>query len=566
MINFLFLLDKFKIDGYIIPKNDEYFNEYISPSEDRLKFLSNFSGSAGFAIILKNKKYLFVDGRYSIQAKKQSGKKFKIITIPNKFPKDVIKPKKEIIIGFDPKLHTEKELKFLFNISNVKLRPVLTNLIDKIWLGRKKKKPKPFFSIPKEKAGIAYDKKILQVKKFINKNKTDLLLVTSPENIAWILNIRGQDSYYSPIPNSRLLIDNKGKVTLFANPKKIKNIRKLFRDKIVLIDEDNLDKVLKSISNKNIWLDKQSCSVYHKMILSKKNRIIQEIDPIYFLKSIKNKTEIKNIEKAHLDDGVALTKFLFWLKNNFKRKKISEISAQNKLEDFRKLNSNYKFPSFSTISGSGPNSAIIHYKATIKSNRVLKKGDLYLVDSGGQYHYGTTDVTRTVSLENKSRNIKNIFTRVLKGHIAVSNFKIKKNTTGSIVDKNARKFLRKIRLDYPHGTGHGVGYFLNVHEGPHSLSKKNKIYLKNGMILSNEPGYYREGSFGIRIENLVYIKKNKFKELTMAPIDKDLIDKKILNSSEILWLNNYHKLVKKCLNKFMNKSEKIQLAKACSPI
>ena len=202
----------------------------------------------------------------------------------------------------------------------------------------------------------------------------------------------------------------------------------------------------------------------------------------------------------------------------------------------------------------------------MKSNRVLKKGDLYLVDSGGQYHYGTTDVTRTVSLENKSRNIKNIFTRVLKGHIAVSNFKIKKNTTGSIVDKNARKFLRKIRLDYPHGTGHGVGYFLNVHEGPHSLSKKSKIHLKNGMVLSNEQGFYKEGSFGIRIENLIYIKKNKFKELTLAPIEKDLIDKKILNSSEILWLNNYHKIVKKCLNKFMNKSEKIQLAKACSPI
>ncbi len=566
MTNFLFLLNKFKIDGYIIPKNDEYFNEYISPSEDRLKFLSNFSGSAGFAIILKNKKYLFVDGRYSIQAKKQSGKKFKIITIPNKFPKDVIKPKKEITIGFDPKLHTEKELKFLFNISKVKLKPIPTNLVDTIWLGRKKKEPKPFFSIPKEKAGITRERKILQVKKLINKNKTDLLLVTAPENIAWILNIRGQDSYYSPIPNSRLLIDKKGKVTFFAKPGKVKNIKKIFRKKIILSDEDNLDKVLKSISNKTIWLDKQSCSFYHKMILSKKNRIIQKIDPIYLLKSIKNKTEIKNIEKAHLTDGAALTKFLFWLKNNFKKKKISEISAQNKLENFRKLNMNYRFPSFSTISGSGPNSAIIHYKASIKSNRILKKGDLYLVDSGGQYHYGTTDVTRTLSLDNKSRNIKNIYTRVLKGHIAVSNFKIKKNTTGSIIDKNARKFLRKIKLDYPHGTGHGVGYFLNVHEGPHSLSKKNKIYLKNGMILSNEPGYYREGSFGIRIENLLYIKKNKFKELTIAPIEKDLIDKKILNSSEILWLNNYHKLVKRCLNKFMNKSEKIQLAEACSPI
>tara|TARA_B100000029_G_scaffold184781_1_gene182346 strand:- start:62 stop:967 length:906 start_codon:yes stop_codon:yes gene_type:complete len=301
-------------------------------------------------------------------------------------------------------------------------------------------------------------------------------------------------------------------------------------------------------------------------MLGRKNKIIEKIDPIHFLKSIKNNTEIKNIKKSHLTDGVALTKFLFWLKKNFKKRKITEISAQKKLESFRRMNASYKFPSFNTISGSGPNSAIIHYKASDKTNRTLKRGELYLVDSGGQYSFGTTDVTRTISLDNKSNYVKEIYTRVLKGHISVSNFKIKKNSTGSQVDKNARKFLKKIKLDYPHGTGHGVGYFLNVHEGPQSLSKNNKINLKDGMVVSNEPGYYKEGSFGIRIENLVYIKKNKFKELTIAPIEKDLINKKILNSNEIKWINNYHKKVKKSLFKFMSLKEKTDLTKACSPI
>ncbi len=566
MNKFKKLFSKYKIDGYIVPKNDEYFNEYIPAHKDRLKFISNFSGSAGFAILFKNKNYLFVDGRYTTQARIQSGKKFKIETIPKKFPKNVLKTNKKIIIGFDPKLHTEHQLNYLFKIKNVELKSLEKNLVDIVWSKKQNAITQSYYSMPKNIVGDKAEKKILKVRKLLNKNKIDLLLVTAPENVAWILNIRGYDSSYSPIPNTRLVISKSGEVFLFADLKKTRKLHKFLKNKVKILNEIDINKFFLKLSNKKIWLDKLSCSLHFKMILRERNKVFEKIDPIYFLKSVKNNTEIKNMEKSHLIDGVALTKFLFWLKKNFKNKTITEISAQNKLESFRKMNSKYKFPSFSTISGSGPNSAIIHYKATAQTNRKLRKGDLYLVDSGGQYNFGTTDVTRTLSLDNKSNYIKNIYTRVLKGHIAVSNFKIRNNTTGSKVDFDARKYLKKINLDYPHGTGHGVGYFLNVHEGPQSISKNSQIKLKDGMILSNEPGYYKDGSFGIRIENLVYIKKNKFIELTLAPIEKNLIDKSILSSTEIKWLNNYHKKVKESLHKFMNVKEKNDLIKACSPI
>lgn len=554
------------IDGYLVPKNDEYFNEYVSQSSDRLKFISNFSGSAGFAIILKNKNYLFVDGRYTIQGRIQSGKNFKIITIPQKFPKDVLKTEKKLKIGFDPKLHSEKQLNFLFNIKNIILKPLNRNLIDIIWSKKPKDLVKPFFSLSKKDAGQSSKEKIIKVKNILLKNKVDYLLVTAPENVAWILNIRGYDSAFSPIPNARLLINSKGDIDLFSQSKKVTKIKKIFSKKIEFHDENKIEKKLRNLWKNNIWLDSLSCSVHYKNLLRKRNRIIEKLDPIYFFKSIKNSTEIKNMKKSHMVDGVALTKFLFWLKKNFRKKKITEISAQKKLEGFRKMNKTYKFPSFSTISGTGPNSAIIHYKASIRSNRTLKKGDLYLIDSGGQYSFGTTDVTRTISLDNNSKFIREIYTRVLKGHIAVSNYKIRKNSKGLDIDRNARKSLKKIGLDYPHGTGHGVGYFLNVHEGPQSFSKKNKVNLKPGMIISNEPGYYKEGHFGIRIENLIYIKKNKFKELTMTPMEKDLIKKKMLNKKEIGWLNKYHTKVKKNLFRFMNFEEKANLVDACSPI
>ena len=556
------IFKNYNIDGYIIPKNDEFFNEFVPESKDRLKYISNFSGSAGFAIILKNKNFLFVDGRYTIQAGLQSGEDFKIIRIPQNLPKDIFKFKKKMVIGYDPKLHSESQLNNLFKVKNVQLKSINSNLVDIIWRNKPKDKVKPFFLIPKKKAGMSFEKKIQLVKKILLKNKVDYLFVTAPENVAWILNIRGNDNKFSPIPNSRLIIKKNGDTKLFTNPKKIKKIFRKFK----IIDEKKIDIFFNTFKDKKIWLDRLSCSFFYKNILMKKNKVIDKIDPIYYLKSIKNNTEIKNMKKSHLIDGVALTKFLIWLKRNFRNKKITEIDAQKKLEKFRSMHPSYQFPSFNTISGTGPNSAIIHYETSKKTNRVLKKGDLYLVDSGGQYLFGTTDVTRTISLENKSNFIKEVYTRVLKGHIAVSNFKIKKNSTGSQIDQEARKFLKKINLDYPHGTGHGVGYFLNVHEGPQSLSKNNKVFLRNGMILSNEPGYYKKGSFGIRIENLVYIKKNSFKELTIAPIDKDLINRNILNNAEIQWINNYHKNVKRNLSRYMNSKEKLELTEACSPI
>ena len=566
MKKFKNLLRQYKLDGYIIPKNDEYFNEYVTSAKDRLKFISNFSGSAGFAIILKNKNYLFVDGRYTIQARIQSGKNFKVITIPKKFPKDILKFNKKLTIGFDPRLHTESKLNFLFNIKNISLKSVNKNLVDIVWSKRPKELIKPFYSLSKKNTGISSEEKILEVKKFFNKNKADYLLVTAPENIAWILNIRGHDSTFSPIPNARLLMNKNGDIHFFVNPKKITIIKKSLPKKIIFHEENKIEKILTNLYKNKIFLDSLSCSVYYRNLLKKKNIIVEKIDPIHFFKSIKNITEIKNMKKSHLSDGVALTKFLFWIKKNFRKKKITELFAQKKLENFRKMNKSYKFPSFNTISGSGPNTAIIHYRASPKTNRSLRKGDLYLVDSGGQYSFGTTDVTRTISLDNKSNYIKEIYTRVLKGHIAVSNFPLKKNSTGSKVDQSARKFLKKIKLDYPHGTGHGVGYFLNVHEGPQSFSKNNKVNLRDGMIISNEPGYYKEGSFGIRIENLIYINQNKFEELTVVPIEKDLINKKMLNKNEINWINKYHSRVRKNLLKFMGFQEKVDLTKACSPI
>ncbi len=557
------------IDGYLIPKNDQFFGEYVSKYNDRLNYITNFTGSYGLCLILKKNNYLFVDGRYTLQAKNQSGKLFKVITLPIKNRFKFLRNRK-LVIGYDPKLYTNNTLNILFKKTNCKFKPVIRNLVDEIWKRKLKKNNKKFYKLSDKSVGENFKKKIDRVVKNLKRKKADLQLITASENNAWLLNIRGRDSEYSPIPSCYILIESKKKIKFFCNIKQIpSSFRKFFRH-IEFLSINKISEILKNIYNKRFIIDKNTCSIYLNNIIRKNNKILNFDDPIYSFKAIKNNVEIDNIKQAHLYDGVALTKYLFWLKKNFYKKKISEISASRKLLNFRKKSQKFKFLSFPTISSTGPNGAIIHYNPTNKTNRILKAGDIYLVDSGGQYEFGTTDVTRTISLKNSNRRVKNIFTRVLKGHIAVADFKIKPNTSGSIIDNAARKYLREVGLDYSHGTGHGVGYFLNVHEGPHAISQKNKVKIQEGMIISNEPGYYEKNNFGIRIENLIYVKNNKgkkfFENLTLAPIDKELIDMSILNLKEKKWLNIYHKKVFNSLKGKMNNNEILELKKACSAI
>ncbi len=563
------IFKKEKLDGYIIPKNDEFFGEYIPDHNDRLNFITNFSGSYGFALILKNQNYLFVDGRYTLQANNQSGKSFKIITIPNKMPSDIFRGKK-ILIGFDSNLFTKKTLSIFFRNTKCIFKPLDKNLIDEIWKRKIKKNNSKFFKMPDKSVSEKYQYKINKIIKFLKKKKTDYLFLTASENNAWLLNIRGRDTKYTPIPHSYILIDKNKNIKFFCDLEKISPSFKRHFQQIEFLDIKKCNKILLKIKKKKFIIDKNSCSFSFENIISTNNKILEFSDPVYLFKAIKGKEEIENIKRAHVYDGAALTKYLFWLKKNYYKKNITEISAAEKLLAFRKKNKKFKFLSFPTISGTGPNGAIIHYKPTKDTNRKLKKGDIYLVDSGGQYEFGTTDVTRTISLKSTNKKIKDIFTRVLKGHIAVANFKLNKDTSGSVIDDVARKYLKQIGLNYAHGTGHGVGYFLNVHEGPHAISKRNKINFQKGMVVSNEPGYYEKNKFGIRIENLIYVKENRkkmsFENLTMAPIDKDLIIQKNLNKNEKKWLNNYHKTVFKNLKKSMNKIETLDLQKACSAI
>ena len=546
------------LDGYIIPKNDSFFTEQVK--YDRLKLISNFSGSAGLAVILKKINYLFVDSRYTIQAKLESGKNFKVVKIHEQLPKNKFK---NIILGFDPNLFTYDQLNYYFG-KKIKLKPIRVNLVDQIFKV-KHSINQPFYSLPTKVVGESYKKKIKLISNYIKTKNADFLYISAPENVAWLLNIRGSDTPFSPLPNCNLILSKNKKIYLIAEKYKIKKLileKKLNLRQIV--EKENLKNFISDLKGKKFIIDNKTLSILNENIIKTKFSIINRVDPCYFYKSKKNSTEIKNMIQSHIADGVALTKFIFWMKN-LKNRKITEIDAERKLESFRKKNKKYLHPSFNTIAGTGSNGAIVHYKATKKTSKIIKKNDLFLCDSGGQYKYGTTDVTRTLCFVKQPKNIKDIFTFVLKGHIAVVTSNLEKENTGSKLDFHARKFLKKFNLDYGHGTGHGVGYFLNVHEGPQSISKFSHIKLEEGMILSNEPGYYKEGKYGIRIENLIYIQRERkkliFKNLTLAPIDKDLINYQLLTKSEKDYLFYYHLFVYSKISKFLNKNERKWLIK-----
>src|SRR6056300_1371218 len=471
---------KYNIDGYVVPKNDDYFTEYSKIN--RLKIISNFSGSAGLAIILKDKNYLFTDGRYTIQSEMESGKYFKIVSYEK-----IINCKlfKNLRLGLDPKLFTQQQIKNYF-LKNNQIKFLSNNLIDEIE-NHKVVKGIPFFSLKDEIVGENRKSKINKIINFLKENKADNLFVTAPENVAWILNIRGSDGPNSPVPNSRLIINKSKKIFLITELYKAK---KLIKEKIInknqLIPTNDLPNKILALNGKNFIIDNKSYSAFYENIIKSKFKIIKREDPTYLLKAKKNNC------------------------------------------------------------------------------RTIRKNDIFLCDSGGQYKYGTTDVTRTICFTKPKPSIKNIFTKVLKGHIAVANTDLKLHNTGKKIDRRARKYLNESKLDYAHGTGHGVGFFLNVHEGPQSISKLNKVKIQEGMILSNEPGYYKKGSYGIRIENLVFVKKDKkkicFENLTIAPIEKDLINFNLLTKSEKDYLFKYHLDVYSKLSKYLSPNERKWLA------
>jgi len=512
------------IDGYLVPKNDQYFSEFAQ--QDKLKTITGFNGSFGLAIILKKKNFLFVDGRYTEQAKAQVGKNFKILEIPKKLPHQILSL--NLNLGFDPMVFTSRNLLYYFR-KKVKLTPITKTIINSNISNNHT--TKKFYSLNPKVVGETVNNKIKRLIRILKKDRSDHIFISAPENVAWLLNIRGKDNPFSPMPNCRAILNSKGKIVFFSDIKKSSNIKKE-RDFLgaYFFKENQIKSFLNKLNVNKIIIDKNSCPVLLENLISSKFKISKIGDPIYLMKSIKNKVEISKTIESHIYDGVAVTKFLYWIKKN-QNKKISEIDAEKKLETFRKRNKNYLFPSFSTISATGKNGSIIHYHASNKTCREIKRNDIYLCDSGGQYNYGTTDVTRTICFKDQTKNIKDNFTRVLKGHIAVATANISKQKTGSNIDKLARKYLLKVKKDFKHGTGHGVGYFLNVHEGPQAISKSNYIKLREGMILSNEPGFYSQGKYGIRIENLVYVKKEKnnlvFKNLTLAPIDSGLINFKL---------------------------------------
>tara|TARA_Y100000816_G_scaffold57645_1_gene37717 strand:+ start:2031 stop:3728 length:1698 start_codon:yes stop_codon:yes gene_type:complete len=550
--------NKYNIDGYIVPKNDNFFSEYVS--HDRLNIISNFTGSAGFAIIFKNKNYLFVDGRYTLQANKESGKNFKIVEFPKFLPKSLFE---NITLGYDPTLFTKLQLQYFFG-NKIKLISINENLVDVL------RKPKntnfgQYYFLPRMIAGKSHKYKLSLVSNIIKKNKSDYLFISAPENVSWLLNIRGSDVPFSPIINCNCLVGKNKKILLIGKKNKFKNLlKKRLISKNQIIDPKNLIDTFEKLKGKNFIIDGKTCSVFNERLITKKFHIKTREDPCYLLKAKKNSAEINNMIKSHVEDGIALTKFIFWIKN-YKHQSLTELDAEKMLEHFRKQSKSYLYPSFNTIAGSGPNGAIVHYRAKKKTNRKIKSQDIFLCDSGGQYKYGTTDVTRTMCFSKPSKEIKKIFTLVLKGHIAVVTSDLNKNKRGYQLDIRARKFLKEKGFDFKHGTGHGVGFFSNVHEGPQSISKYNKVKLAEGMILSNEPGYYRKGKFGIRIENLIFIKKFKrklvFENLTLVPIDKDLIEYKMLTKKEKDYIFQYHLNVYSKLSSFLNLKEKKWLIK-----
>ena len=567
------LMQTRNIDVCLINQTDEFQNEFLPTYSQRLQWLTNFSGSAGEAVITMSKAYLFVDGRYTLQAKNEVNKNiYKVYNYTEKTPTEILKSFKfkKINFGMDGNIISVKKFNNLTSEigKNVSIKLLKENLVDLIWHDRPKIKKSIIWHHHYKFHGTKVSDKIKSVTKIIKKQHAQYLFVSSNESICWLLNLRSNDLPYTPIFMSRLIISASGECFLFANIKS--SIKFSKQIKIHQIEPKFLTSFLSNtVSSQKIIADPRTLpSNIYQSLKKLKSKIKLIDDSIEILKSQKNNTEIKGVRSAHLRDGVALTKAIFWIKESVMKKGLTELQAVKRIDTNRSKNKHFHSLSFPTIAGSGPNGAIVHYHANKKTNRIIKDTDLFLIDSGGQYLDGTTDVTRTISFNKVSKEQKKMNTLVLKGHIAVATSKFSKSETGKNLNVNARKYLKEHNCNFDHGTGHGVGYFLNVHEGPQSISSVSKVKFLPGMIISNEPGYYKANAYGIRIENLITVRKlgNKyeFENLTLAPIDKKLIEVSLLTTNEISWLNTYHKLVYSKLNKYLKPKEKIWLKAECS--
>ena len=573
MLNILSFKKEFlktNFDYYLVNTYDEFLNEYTQSSSMKLKWLTNFTGSNGIALVGKKKNYFFTDGRYTLQAKKEIDSSFKILEMPKTnffdFAKDNLVGKK-ILLDF--KTFNYKFLEHLIKITCNKNKGIehdSKDLIYSLWKDRPLIKTKLIFKLKNEFAGSTVAKKHRALFQKIN---SKFIIITSPDSICWLLNIRGYDLENSPLVMSRL-IATKQKLYVFVDLKKVPE-KLIKNDKLICyISHSKFDSHLQKINKKDsIYLDSNVSYFYYNLLKNRKNKLTIGEDPCKIMKARKNSSEIKYSKNAHLKDGISLTKYFCWLEKQEYDKKLNEFLVAKKLEDFRKENNDFFSLSFPTISAVGGNGSIIHYKPNEKDCYRLKKGQLYLCDSGGQYYGGTTDVTRTICLGIKpKKEFIKMYTRVLIGHLNISMIKFPVGTKGFQIDSLARCSLWENGIDFNHGTGHGVGSFLNVHEGPQSISKTyNNVELQEGMIVSNEPGFYKNGEYGIRIENLVLVKKSRtknfleFETLTMFPYEKNLIDNEMLNTKQKQWINNYHEAIYKNIYPHLKNEERVWLRK-----
>jgi Xaa-Pro aminopeptidase len=586
------------IDGFFIPRADQFQGEYVPDCNSRLEWATGFTGSAGCAVVIGDRAAFFTDGRYTVQARAEvNASDFTILSTsenqgstPTKMPAQWIKETLTAgqVFGIDPWLHTPAEVKRIReSVEKVGATLVFvdTNPLDAAWYDRPDAPQTPAVPHPLEYAGKASAEKRAEAAAKIVEKSCDALAITLPEEICWLLNVRGDDVPCTPFALSYAILQKDGSVDWFIDAAKIdQTVTDWVGDHVHIHPLEEFAKYidLQSRQGQKIWVDPNAAPVaIESVITAAGGSIHAEKSPLQLMKAKKNAVEIDGAIRAHVRDGVAMVRFLSVLSQQGAGAKYDEISASDLLEKIRGEGEHFKGLSFDTISGSGGNGAIVHYRSTAATNQPLISGPVYLVDSGAQYLDGTTDITRTLAVDTPDDDMRENYTRVLKGHIAVSTAVFPAGTTGDKIDALARASLKEVGRDYAHGTGHGVGSYLSVHEGPAGISPLSKTYpLEPGMVLSNEPGYYKEGAYGIRIENLVTVydtgKKDvdgkalyAFKTLTLAPIDTNLIDATLMTEAEIGWLNDYHRTVRDTLLPLVKKVDAAAadyLTRATEPI